>query len=42
MFTCESGKVLVWVGIVFLELLDNVLTDVGVVFLDLFRTACQI
>ena len=42
MFTGKSGKVLVWVGVVFLELLDNVLTDIGVVLLDLLRTTVSI
>lgn len=42
MFTCESGKVLVWVGIVLLELLDDVLADVGVVFFDLLGTTRQV
>jgi hypothetical protein len=37
-FSGESGKVLVWVGVVLFELLDDVLTDIGVVLLDLLRT----
>jgi hypothetical protein len=37
-FSSESSKVLVWVGIVLFELLDDILTDVGVVLLDLLRT----
>jgi len=31
----EAGKVLVRVGVVFLELLDDILADIGVVLLDL-------
>jgi hypothetical protein len=41
-FTGESSKVLVWVGVVLLELLDDILADVGVVLLDLFRTTVSI
>lgn len=36
MFAGKSRKVLVRIGIVFANFLDDVLTDVGVVFLDLF------
>lgn len=42
MFSGESGKVLVWVGVVLFELLDDILTDVGVVLLDLLRTTVSI
>jgi hypothetical protein len=41
-FPGESGKVLVWVGVVLFELLDDILTDVGVVLLDLLRTTVSI
>jgi hypothetical protein len=41
-FSGESGKVLVWVGVVLFELLDDILTDVGVVLLDLLRTTVSI
>jgi hypothetical protein len=41
-FSGESGKVLVWVGVVLLELLDDILADVGVVLLDLLRTTISI
>jgi hypothetical protein len=41
-FSGESGKVLVWVGVVLLELLDDILADVGVVLLDLLRTTVSI
>jgi hypothetical protein len=41
-FSGESSKVLVWVRVVLLELLDDILTDVGVVLLDLLRTIVSI
>jgi hypothetical protein len=41
-FSGKSSKVLVWVGVVLFELLDDILTDVGVVLLDLLRTTVSI
>ena len=35
MFAGKSGKVLVWVRVVLLELFDNILADIGVVLFDL-------
>lgn len=35
-FASKSSKVLVWIGIILLKLLDDILTNIGVVFFNLF------
>lgn len=36
MLASKSSEVLVWIGIILLELLDDILTNIGVVLFDLF------
>lgn len=36
MLASKSGEVFVWVGIILLEFLDDILTNIGVVLFDLF------